>query len=77
MRVAQADINKARADVELSEGSLERTQKLHASGIASDAALERDDRIPVAQRLARVDGGWVVALTPYLHDWHTRMFTDA
>lgn len=52
LRVAQADINKARADVELVEGNLARTRKLHASGIASDAALERDE---TAARLAQAN----------------------
>ncbi|MDQ2090107.1 efflux RND transporter periplasmic adaptor subunit [Marimonas arenosa] len=52
LRVAQADINKARADVQLAEGNLGRTRKLHASGIASDAALERDE---TAARLAQAN----------------------
>lgn len=52
LRVAQADINKARADVELAEGNLKRTTKLHESGIASDAALERDE---TAARLAQAN----------------------
>lgn len=42
LRVAQADVNKAQADMELAEANLDRTGKLHQSGIASDAALERD-----------------------------------
>ena len=52
MRLAQADINKARADLELSEGNFNRTRKLHESGIASDASLERDE---TAKRLAEAN----------------------
>ena len=52
LRVAQADINKAKADVELVEGNLARTRKLHESGIASDASLERDE---TAARLAQAN----------------------
>ncbi|MDU8927342.1 HlyD family efflux transporter periplasmic adaptor subunit [Alisedimentitalea sp. MJ-SS2] len=52
LRVAQADINRARADVELAEGNLNRARKLHGSGIASDASLERDE---TAARLAQAN----------------------
>ena len=52
LRVAQADLNKAIADKEQAESNLERTQKLHDSGIASQAALERDK---TAMRLAQAN----------------------
>lgn len=52
LRVAQADMNKARADVELATSNLARTKTLNASGIASAAALERDQ---TAERLAQAN----------------------
>ena len=44
LRVAQADLNKTIADKELADADLDRTQRLNASGITSQAALERAER---------------------------------
>ncbi|WP_372610870.1 efflux RND transporter periplasmic adaptor subunit [Aquicoccus sp.] len=52
LRVAQADMNRALADQALAEGNLERTRRLFENGIASKAALERDE---TALRLAQAN----------------------
>lgn len=44
LRVAEAALNSARADRDLAEANLSRTQKLFDSGIASQAALDNDAR---------------------------------
>ncbi|CUH67376.1 macrolide transporter subunit MacA [Thalassovita gelatinovora] len=52
LRVAQAEVNKARADRDLAEANLARTQKLFDSDIASQAALENDARTARAANAA-------------------------
>jgi len=44
LRVAEANLNKARADRDLADANLERTKRLFASGIVSQAALDADER---------------------------------
>jgi HlyD family secretion protein len=52
LRVAEADINKAQADRDLAEANLERTRRLYASGIVSQAALDADERAARAANAA-------------------------
>lgn len=44
LRVSEADLNKARADRDLAQANLDRTRTLFNSGIASQAALDSDER---------------------------------
>ncbi|MBR9653227.1 efflux RND transporter periplasmic adaptor subunit [Thalassovita aquimarina] len=52
LRVAEAAVNKARADRDLAAANLARTQKLFDSGISSQAALDNDARAARAAEAA-------------------------